>query len=205
MKLIFGIFFAFVAMAAVFLGIIYYSYSIDAGTPEINAATEYCLRSLGLSEVDWKTAVITRTKRTDIEKKFLWRVFSNLNLWKDWHGLWLTSVGWNNGSEWKAGGRFKEALDLGFPLGQKEFAQKIIRASNEEKETQIVWTSDQGGFKSCHAWFIIQQNDGSSYIINTAVFNGMAIGYARPFIVSPWLKMFDDDIRGLIRESAIRM
>lgn len=205
MKLFFGLLIFLIIAAAIFFGIIYYSYSIDAEAPEVNAATKYCMDKLEVSEIDWKTAVITVTKKSDIEKKYLWRVLSDLNLWKDWHGLWLLNVAWNNGDAWEPGSRFKEYLDLGFPFGQKEFEQNVVLAENGEDKTRLAWTNDQYGIRSCHAWYLIQQNDGKTYIINTAVYTGNPIGYAKPFIVSPWLTMFADDIKGLIREAAIRM
>ncbi len=205
MKLFFGILFGFAIISALFLGIIYYSYSIDAETPEINAATQYCLNAIGITETDWKTAVITRTAKTDMDKKYLWRVFSDLSLWKDWHGLWLNDISWKQGDSWQPGNKFNESLDLGFPLGRKIFNQEIIMAVNDEDETRIAWTSDQYGIKSCHAWYFARQNGGRSFVINTAVYSGMPIGYSKPFVVPTWLKMFQDDLQGLVRESAVRM
>lgn len=197
MKLLLGI----LIFTALIAGAIYYFFNLENPVPEINVAAEYCLDQLSLeaNKIDWETAVITITQDTDVPNSFLWKKFTALDSWKIWNSPWHVKTVWADTPGWTQGNILKETLDLGFPLGVKDFEQKIIVA---ESESKIVWTSNTHGINSCHAWYFIPLKDGRSRIINSAVFKGRSIGYAKPFIFSPWLKLFLEDVNGLIREAA---
>ena len=166
--------------------------------PPANNSINYCLKYLNASSTDWQILILSTYQDTDVSGDSVWKEFSDLNEWSSWANPLVISAEWVKGNDWLAGNTFKQKLNLGFPLGEKEFEDTI---SDVKKKEKVVSTFDSQNIKSCHIWNFELMADKRTRITDTEIFYGRDIGVSKPFVAGTWQKMFEDSLDGLIQRA----
>jgi hypothetical protein len=192
------LFWAFVWFSLAVLGG-YYLFNKYHDSPRTNEAVEFCSEKVGVSDPsDWKTLVVSAEQTTDIPIDLVWKEFSDLPTWSSWADPYVLSSSWMAGKSWEAGNIFRIKLNLGFPVGDREYVETVGMAVPKEK---VAWWREEEENNSCQAWFFIKLNEKQTRIITAKVMHGKKVGYIKPLVVGNWQAMFEDNAKGLIERT----
>ncbi|MEJ0067514.1 MAG: SRPBCC family protein [Pseudomonadota bacterium] len=153
------------------------------------------LQPIGIATPSWQTVVLFASRDTDLSPAKLWATWERLESWPGWSSQLVVEARWLDTPGWRAGARFEQVLDLGFPLNRVHSAETVGLATPGRL---VSWWKDEGGIKSNHVWSFEALPDGGCRIVDFEIMHGVLIGLARPLIEQDWQHRFDDAIDGLI-------
>jgi hypothetical protein len=177
------------ALAAVILG----------GKPEAAVARNPLvgagLQPIGVAAPSWQTVVILSSRDVDLPAAKLWAAWERLETWPSWAVPLVIDAKWIDAPGWRAGARFEQTLDLGFPLQRLQTTETVGIATPGRL---VSWWKDLGGIKSNHIWSFEELPNGGSRVVDLEIFHGVLVGLARPLVEERWQHRFDAALDGLI-------
>src|SRR6185295_3015676 len=100
----------------------------------------------------------------------------------------VESAQWNGTPGWRVGATFDQILTLGFPVGRMKLTEQV---SEVEPGRLVAWARDEGSINTCHIWQFIALPGGGTRVIDTEVFHGWTMFFARPFVGHRWRVRFE--------------
>lgn len=171
----------------------YQSWSVEnESAPE--GVTRDAMRRVDLARPDWRTLVVSVSREVDLPRGTIWSTWADLNGWPRWSQPLHRSTRWIGEPGWRAGARFEQVLELGFPAGEQVSHERVDSVVLGE---QIIWTKLENGVRSCHIWKFDELAPGRTRITNVEVFHGTSIGMIKILVGAKWLKLFELAVKNL--------
>ena len=180
-------------------GIIGYGAMILVTNPHVKDITavssiKTALRKLGVEKPAWRTLIISASQDIKLPVEAVWEAWSKLESWGLWSKDTHASARWVSEPGWKAGARFEQVVEMGFPLGRRRTVETVEEA---DPERRVRWCQNESGFRACHIWSFNMLPNGRLRITNTEVFHGTFVGLIKPIVASRWEKKFNAAVSGL--------
>jgi hypothetical protein len=153
------------------------------------------LQPIGVAAPSWQTVILFASRDTDLSPAKLWATWEKLESWPGWSGPLVVETRWLDTPGWRAGARFEQVLDLGFPLNRVHSAETVGIATQGHLAS---WWKDEGGVKSNHVWSFEALPDGGCRIVDFEIMHGALIGLARSLVEQDWQRRFDAAVDGLV-------
>lgn len=173
--------------------------ALIAGKPE-SAVTRHRLvvsglQPIGVAESTWQTVIVLSQRDVDLPRAQVWAAWERLENWQQWAKPMVVDANWIDIPGWRAGARFEQTRDLGFPLRRYHTVETVGAAT---PGSLVSWWKESGGVRSNHIWSFEDLAGGGTRITNLEIFHGLLIGLARPMIQDRWQGRFDAATDGLI-------
>lgn len=153
------------------------------------------LRPMGIVSPSWQTMVMFAARDVDLPRERVFAAFDKVESWPQWAGPMIVDARWIDLPGWRAGARFEQTADLGFPFRR---LQSIETVGGTTPGRLVSWASERGWMRSNHIWSFEDLPDGGTRVTEVAIFHGPLIGAARPFVESRWQERFDTALDGLL-------
>jgi hypothetical protein len=153
------------------------------------------LRPLGVAEPTWQTLVIYASRDIELPRDTVFEAWSKLDAWPSWARPLILQARWLDLPGWRAGARFEQTLDLGFPLSRLHTVETVTAANSGHF---VSWSKEESGVRSNHVWSFEELPDGGTRIVDFEIFQGALAGFARPLVERGWQARFEDAVTGLV-------
>jgi hypothetical protein len=153
------------------------------------------LRPIGVGEPSWQTLVIYASRDVELPRDQVYETWSKLESWPSWSRSLVLQAHWLDLPGWRAGARFEQTLDLGFPLNHLHSVETVAAATPGQL---VSWSNDQNGVRTNHIWSFEDLPGGGTRIIDCEIFQGAVAGFVRPLVEKDWQQRFEDSVSGLV-------
>ena len=153
------------------------------------------MRPIGVDEPSWQTVVIYASRDVELEREQVFQAWSKLEAWPSWARPLVLQARWIDAPGWRAGARFEQTLDLGFPLSHLHSVETVAAANPGHF---VSWLKEESGVHSNHVWSFEDLPNGGTRIVDFEVFQGLLVGFARPMVEKTWQSRFEDAVSGLV-------
>ena len=152
------------------------------------------MRPLGVAEPSWQTVVIYAARDVELPREAVYDAWSRLEAWPSWARPLVIQARWLDLPGWRAGARFEQTIDLGFPLSRLHSVETVAAATPGHL---VSWSKEESGVRSNHVWSFEDLPNGGTRIVDFEIFQGVLVGFARPMVEKGWQARFEDAVSGL--------
>lgn len=147
------------------------------------------LERVGAEELDFQTLVVGASRVTSASPERVWAAWSDTAQWPRWSEELHRSATIRGG--WTVGATLEETVDLGFPLGEETWHQRVWRAIPQR---EVAWEGDCSGMRSTHVWHFEPLPNGGTRITCVGVLQGNWVAVLKPLVAASWQRLYADGL-----------
>lgn len=156
------------------------------------------MRPIGVAEASWQTLIIYASRDVEVPRDIVYETWAKLESWPSWARPLVLQTHWLDLPGWRAGARFEQTLDLGFPLNRLRSIETVSAAIPGQ---MVSWSKEESGVRTNHIWSFEELPGGGTRIVDCEIFQGALAGLARAMVEKNWQTRFEDAVSGLVAQA----
>jgi hypothetical protein len=182
----------------IFGGLCLYSFMqppIEGKTSDEARAIGVALQNIGVEVPNWQTIIVCSSCEINLSRQTVWEAWSRLEDWQRWSPQLIKSAEWCEAPGWKRGARFRQTIDLGFPVGQIESAETV---NTVIQGLTVGWQSKTESNNEGQVWLFEDVSEGKTRVTHVGILQGSVMWFIKPLIIGRWQAKFDSGLEGLM-------